>query len=148
MADETLRRIEVAAGIIWREGRFLAAQRPSDKIQAGWWEFPGGKLEADENAVTALARELQEELGIRVIECAFWQCVEHAYAERGFAARLHFFHVTAFEGEPCPSEGQVVRWVSPDEACELGFLPADADILEELRGLACAPTRQVSAHPA
>ncbi|MDO5483312.1 MAG: NUDIX domain-containing protein [Desulfovibrionaceae bacterium] len=128
-----LRRIEVAAGIIWREERFLAAQRPTDKIQAGWWEFPGGKLEPGESAEAALARELREELGITVLACRFWQCVEHVYAERGFAVRLHFFHVTAFDGEPTPSEGQAVRWVSPAQACELGFLPADAGILEELR---------------
>ena len=47
--------------------------------------------------------------------------------------RLHFFHVTAFSGEPCPAEGQNLRWVTPAEAPELGFLPADAGVLEQLR---------------
>lgn len=131
-STDVLRRIEVAAGIIWRDGLFLAAQRPSDKIQSGWWEFPGGKLEPDEDAETALIRELQEELGITVTHCRFWQCVEHCYAERGFSVHLHFFHVTGFTGEPLPSEGQTVRWVTPTEACELGFLPADEGILQAL----------------
>ncbi|MBQ4566636.1 MAG: (deoxy)nucleoside triphosphate pyrophosphohydrolase [Desulfovibrio sp.] len=131
-AGTPLRRIEVAAGIIWRDGHFLAAQRPPDKIQAGWWEFPGGKLEGGESPAAALGRELREELGITVRQASFWQIVEHVYAERGFAVRLHFFHVTAFEGEPRPAEGQAVRWVSPAEARELGFLPADADILRQL----------------
>ena len=69
--------------------------------------------------------------GVR--ECRFWQSLEHSYAERGFRVRLHFFHVTAFSGEPCPAEGQNLRWVTPDEAPELGFLPADAGVLEQLR---------------
>ena len=77
--------------------------------------------------------KLAEELGIGVRECRFWQSLEHSYAERGFRVRLHFFHVTAFSGEPCPAEGQNLRWVTPAEAPELGFLPADAGVLEQLR---------------
>lgn len=126
------RLIEVAAGIIWRGGRFLAAQRPTDKPLEGYWEFPGGKLEKGESPAEALARELAEELGIGVRECRFWQSLEHSYAERGFRVRLYFFHVTAFSGEPCPAEGQNLRWVTPAEAPELGFLPADAGVLEQL----------------
>lgn len=128
-----MRLIEVAAGIIWRGGRFLAAQRPTDKPLEGYWEFPGGKLEARETPSEALARELAEELGIGVRESRFWQSLKHSYAERGFRVRLHFFHVTAFRGEPCPAEGQNLRWVTPSEALELGFLPADANVLEQLR---------------
>ena len=128
-----MRLIEVAAGIIWRGGRFLAAQRPTDKPLEGYWEFPGGKLEARETPSEALARELAEELGIGVRESRFWHSLEHSYAERGFRVRLHFFHVMAFRGEPCPAEGQNLRWVTPSEALELGFLPADANVLEQLR---------------
>ena len=128
-----MRLIEVAAGIIWRGGRFLAAQRPTDKPLEGYWEFLGGKLEARETPSEALARELAEELGIGVRESRFWQSLEHSYAERGFRVRLHFFHVMAFRGEPCPAEGQNLRWVTPSEALELGFLPADANVLEQLR---------------
>ncbi len=131
--NDGLRLIEVAAGIIWRGERFLAAQRPTDKPLEGYWEFPGGKLEARETPSEALARELAEELGIGVRESRFWQSLEHSYVERGFRVRLHFFHVTAFSGEPCPEEGQNLRWVTPAEALELGFLPADANVLEQLR---------------
>ena len=66
-------------------------------------------------------------------QCRFWQSLEHSYAERGFRVRLHFFHVSLFSGEPCPTEGQNLRWVTPAEALELGFLPADAHVLEQLR---------------
>ncbi|WP_297848908.1 (deoxy)nucleoside triphosphate pyrophosphohydrolase [uncultured Desulfovibrio sp.] len=128
-----LRLVEVAAGIIWRGERFLAAQRPTDKPLEGYWEFPGGKLEEGESPSEALVRELAEELGIGVRQCRFWQSLEHSYAERGFRVRLHFFHVSLFSGEPCPTEGQNLRWVTPAEALELGFLPADAHVLEQLR---------------
>ena len=124
---------DVSAGIIVRNGKIFIAQRPEGKPLPNVWEFPGGKLEAGESPAEALARELAEELGIGVRECRFWQSLEHSYAERGFRVRLHFFHVTAFSGEPCPAEGQNLRWVTPAEAPELGFLPADAGVLEQLR---------------
>lgn len=127
-----MRDIEVAAGIIWRGGRFLAARRPPDRPLEGYWEFPGGKLEGGESPAEALARELAEELGIGVRKAAFWQSVMHTYAERGFRVRLHFFHVMAFTGEPCPEEGQNLRWITPAEAGRLAFLPADAGILAQL----------------
>ena len=128
-----LRDIDVAAGIIWQAGRFLAAQRPPDKPHAGFWEFPGGKLEPGEDAAQALARELAEELDIRVRTAAFWRCAEHDYPERGLHVRLHFFHVTAFDGQPSSREGQTLRWILPEEASTLPFLPADAAIVAALK---------------
>lgn len=128
-----LRGIDVAAGVIWRDGRFLAAQRPPDKPHAGFWEFPGGKLEPGEDAAQALARELAEELDIRVCTASFWRCAEHDYPERGLHVRLHFFHVTAFDGQPSSREGQTLRWILPEEASTLPFLPADAAIVAALK---------------
>lgn len=128
-----LRDIDVAAGIIWQAGRFLAAQRPPDKPHAGFWEFPGGKLEPGEDAAQALARELAEELDIRVRTAAFWRCAEHDYPERCLHVRLHFFHVTAFDGQPSSREGQTLRWILPEEAPALPFLPADAAIVAALK---------------
>ena len=128
-----LRDIDVAAGIIWQAGRFLAAQRPPDKPHAGFWEFPGGKLEPGEDAAQALARELAEELDIRVRTAAFWRCAEHDYPERGLHVSLHFFHVTAFDGQPSSREGQTLRWILPEEAPALPFLPADAAIVAALK---------------
>ena len=127
-----MQHIEVAAGIIWRGKRFLASQRLSDKPLEGYWEFPGGKLEASESPEDALKRELAEELGIGVRQAVFWKSLDHEYEERGFGVRIYFFHVTEFAGEPCGAEGQNLRWVEPQEAFALGFLPADAVVLEEL----------------
>lgn len=131
--------VEVAAGILWRDGRLLAAQRPKGKPLAGFWELPGGKLEAGESADAALARELSEELGVTVREARFWRTAEHDYPERGIRVRLRFFHVTDFDGEATAREGQALVWATPEEARALPFLPADADILQEVREPGAAP---------
>ena len=120
--------IVVAGGIIWQDDHLLAALRPQGKPMAGYWEFPGGKLEPGETAEQALCRELREELGISVRACRLWQIVEHDYAERDLHVQLHFFHVTAFDGTPCARERQELRWVTPSQARDLPFLPADADL--------------------
>lgn len=122
--------IHVAAGIIWREGRFLAARRPEGKARAGYWEFPGGKLEAGESAEDALHRELREELGIVCLSVAPWQSISHNYPD--LRVVLHFMHVTEFSGEPLPNDGQTLLWVTPEEACFLPFLPADEVIVANI----------------
>lgn len=123
--------IEVAAGVIWRHGRFLAAQRPQGKPRAGFWEFPGGKREQGETIEDALKRELYEELGITCGRLLAWQRVSHAYPD--VRVNLHFIHVLDFTGEPEPRDGQILRWVAPDEAPSLDFLPADREIVTQLR---------------
>lgn len=127
--------IEVAAGIIWRESLFLAAQRTKSGPFESLWEFPGGKCEANERPEEALVRELSEELGIKVQEHALWQTIEHDYHELNYRVRLYFFHVRAFTGEPCSKENQILRWLSPQEALKLEFLPADRGILTRLNAL-------------
>ncbi len=127
-----MKNIDVAVGLIWRKGRVLAAQRPEGKAHEGYWEFPGGKLEQGESPREALARELAEELGIGVRACQFWKGASHVYDDYGLEVRLHFFHVTAFAGEPCAREGQNMRWVTPSEAAELPLLPADIELVASL----------------
>ena len=79
---------EVAAAVIERPGEFLLAQRPAGKPYAGFWEFPGGKIEPGEDARAALVRELREELGIEVREATPW--ITRMYAYTHATVRLHF----------------------------------------------------------
>lgn len=125
-------RIHVSAGIICRHGLMLAAQRPDEKPFAGFWELPGGKVENNESPEEALCRELAEELGINVKEFQPFAVVEHRYKDSGFIAVLHFFTVSAFDGEPCDNENQNLRWIEPKDIPELDFLPADREILSHL----------------
>lgn len=128
-----MKELVVSAGIVWRSGRVLATQRPAGKDLEGWWEFPGGKVEDGETPKEALIRELAEELGLGVRVCLPWKELSHAYEDRGLVVHLHFFNVTAFSGEPCALEGQNIRWITPEQARELPFLPADSEIVDNLR---------------
>jgi len=121
---------EVAAAVIERPGEFLLAQRPAGKPYPGYWEFPGGKIEAGEDPRAALVRELAEELGIEVREAAPW--ITRVYTYTHATVRLHFWRVTGWEGEPRPLEDQDIRWQrvgAPDVA---PMLPANAPVLAAL----------------
>lgn len=145
-APPRLAPLHVVAGILWRGERYLANQRPPGSNHAGAWEFPGGKLEAGETPEMALARELREELGVRVTRAAFWRTLTHTYAVPARTVHLYFFHVTGFDGEPQGREGQQLRWVTPAEALELPFLAADTDLVRELHELHGSGALDTGAH--
>ena len=121
---------EVAAAVIERPGEFLLAQRPEGKPYPGYWEFPGGKVEAGEDARAALARELKEELDIDVRESSPW--ITRVYAYTHATVRLHFFRVTKWDGEPKPLEDQAIRWQRIGAADVSPMLPANAPVLAAL----------------
>ena len=99
---------EVAVGVlIDKEGRFLMASRPQGKPYAGWWEFPGGKLEAGEAVTEALSREYAEELGVKVKKATPWFVFEREYPHA--YVRLHFCRIVDWEGQPQPREGQTFQ---------------------------------------
>lgn len=121
---------EVAAAVIERPGRFLLAQRPAGKPYPGYWEFPGGKIEASEDPMGALVRELHEELGILVREATPW--ITRVYAYTHATVRLHFFRVTAWDGEPQPLEDQAIAWQRVGHPDVEPMLPANAPVLAAL----------------
>jgi 8-oxo-dGTP diphosphatase len=124
-------RIEVAAAVIVRDdGRFLLAQRPAGKVYAGYWEFPGGKVENGESASHALKRELHEELGIDVERAYPWITRDYDYEHA--AVRLRFFRVTAWRGVPRSREAQEFSWQSARDVTVAPLLPANGPILRAL----------------
>jgi 8-oxo-dGTP diphosphatase len=118
----------VAAGVLRdAEGRILLAERPVGKHLAGTWEFPGGKCEPGESAHESLARELREELGIKVLDSTPLLSLTHAYPEK--TVRLLLREIDAWEGEPRGCEGQALRWARLDEMADLPMPAADRPII-------------------
>jgi 8-oxo-dGTP diphosphatase len=123
--------VKVAAAVILhRDGRVLLAQRPAGKVYAGYWEFPGGKLEPGETPRQALDRELHEELGLHVRRAAPWLVRRYVYPHAH--VELHFFRVLAFDGEPVGHDGQAFAWQQPGAFTVTPLLPANAPVLEAL----------------
>jgi len=135
-------RIEVVAAVICNErDEFLLAQRPAGKVYAGYWEFPGGKVESGETAAAALRRELHEELGIDAITAYPWLTRDFDYDHA--AVRLRFFRVTEWAGEPHGREQQRFVWQSVRAITVAPLLPANGPILRALElphayGITCA----------
>lgn len=123
--------VEVAAAVIERaDGAFLLAQRPAGKVYAGWWEFPGGKVDEGESAQEALVRELHEELAIDVTRSYPW--ITRVYTYPHATVRLNFFRVTGWRGEPHPKEDQQILWQRIDAPIAEPMLPANAPVLRSL----------------
>lgn len=123
--------LEVAAAVIQRaDGAFLLARRPAGKPYAGYWEFPGGKIEPGEPAQAALARELHEELGIEACTSFPWLTREYTYPHA--SVRLNFFRVTAWKGDPHPREQQAIAWQRLGTPLAAPMLPANAPVLAAL----------------
>jgi 8-oxo-dGTP diphosphatase len=125
------RRIAVVAAVLQLpDGRFLLAQRPQGKVYAGYWEFPGGKVEPGESPLQALQRELHEELGIEVTGAYPWLIREFDYEHAD--VRLHFFRVRSWSGDPHGREAQAFAWQRIDAIDVYPLLPANGPILHAL----------------
>jgi 8-oxo-dGTP diphosphatase len=123
--------VRVAAAVILRrDGAVLLAQRPTGKAYAGYWEFPGGKLEPGESPRAALARELREELGLTVRRAAPWLVQRYVYPHAH--VELNFFRVFEWEGEPVGHDGQAFAWQAPGRFDVAPLLPANTTVLRAL----------------
>jgi len=123
--------VEVAAAVIQRaDGAFLLARRPAGKVYAGYWEFPGGKVEPGEPADRALVRELHEELGIDA--CTAFPWITRVFTYPHATVRLKFFRVTAWKGDPQPREQQAIAWQRFGDPIAAPMLPANAPVLAAL----------------
>jgi 8-oxo-dGTP diphosphatase len=123
--------VRVAAAVVLRgDGQVLLAQRPAGKAYAGYWEFPGGKLEPGESPRAALSRELREELGLVVRRAAPWLVQRYVYPHAH--VELNFFRVFAWDGEPVGHDGQAFAWQTPGRFDVAPLLPANTMVLRAL----------------
>lgn len=123
--------VNVVVGILQNNGRVLVAERPEGKPYSGYWEFPGGKIESTEDSLTALRRELKEELGIDVISADHWFTHEHAYPDR--TVLLNIWLVGNYQGEPAGKENQRLHWAGLDDMVSLQLLQGNLAIMERIK---------------
>ena len=122
--------IEVAAGLVFRDGQLLITQRRPQDHLGGLWEFPGGKREAAETFEECLRRELQEELGVEVEVGALLDEISHTYPEK--SVHLKFYRCTLLSGEPQPLDCHAVAWVTQAQLRDYEFPAADVQLLAML----------------
>jgi len=125
------RIIDVAAGLVFQQGKLLITQRRPDDHLGGFWEFPGGKVEPGETFEHCLVRELREELGIEVSLGPEIEEITHTYPEK--TVRLRFFLCRLIMGEARPIHCHALEWVSLEELDRYEFPAADARLLAKLR---------------
>ena len=119
--------IDVTAAIIHNGQKLLICQRPKGKRCEMLWEFPGGKIEAEETSEECLLRECQEELGVTIEAEYFLQKVEYEYPE--ITVIIHFYICKLIDGEPTCIEHNDIRWLTLDEILNLPLCPADNKML-------------------
>jgi 8-oxo-dGTP diphosphatase len=127
------RTITVVAAVIVEQGRVLVTQRPQGSHLAGAWEFPGGKVEPDEDPRDALARELREELAIDAEAGPILEVAFHRYDTK--SVLLLFYRTRRLSGEPRAVQVAALRWCAPSELDTLDFPPADKTVLDKVRAL-------------
>jgi 8-oxo-dGTP diphosphatase len=130
--------VEVAVGVLMNDvGAVLLGQRPVGKPYAGYWEFPGGKIESGESLFAALSRELLEEIDVLIDDAEEFMVLEHDYPHA--YVRLHICLVKSWQGQPRGLENQAVGWLNIKDVDQIdiaGFdpvLPATLPILEKLK---------------
>ena len=124
--------ILVAAGLIYRDGRLLIARRPPGKHGALKWEFPGGKVEDNEDPRECLVREVREELGVEIEVAEIIETVFHRYPER--SVLLLFYRCKWISGEPEAIECDAFDWAEPHALPRYDFLEADLDFIRRIGG--------------
>jgi len=128
----TLKQLNIAAGIIRNSAKeIFITQRDASSHMAGFWEFPGGKIESGETPEQAVIRELQEEVGIDAEAPVLLKTLEHRFPDR--IITLYFFLVEEWQGEPYGKEGQPKRWVKQSELKAEEFPPANEAIVNALK---------------
>ncbi len=122
--------VEVAAGLIIRDGKILIARRLDNAHLGGLWEFPGGKRQPDESFKACLKREVMEELGLTIAVHEQVYSAEHHDLQHHI--RLRFYRCTVLAGEPRPLGCAAYRWITPAEISAYPFPPADLPLVHQI----------------
>ena len=130
MTDPRRAVLVVAAALVDTTGRVLIAERPAGKHMAGRWEFPGGKVAPGESEAAALARELEEELGVEVLEARPMMRLTHRYPDR--EVELSMWLVERYRGDPRALDGQRLKWVQRTRLAAEDILEADRPFVAAL----------------
>jgi len=125
-----MKTVHVAAGIIVKDEQVFISKRSAEQHQGGKWEFPGGKVEAQETVIAALTRELKEEVNLDINNAELFHQVEFDYGDK--QVRLEFFIVTEFTGQERGLEGQKTAWVDIQTLSEYNFPAANQVIVDKL----------------
>lgn len=127
-----MKRIHIVAGIIFNQdqSQIYITKRPDNLHKGGFWEFPGGKVEAGESIEQALSRELNEEIGIEVTQLTPFQHLEYDYPDKRL--KFDFMLVTAFNHAPYGREGQQGEWVKVADLVNYTFPEANVPVLERV----------------
>ncbi len=133
MTIETADAIFVVAAVIERNGRYLITRRRPSAVLPLLWEFPGGKVEPNEDDQTALMREVMHRLGVKIEVAELMNTVRHHY-ER-YNVELHLYACSIVEGDPQPHNVHEFRWVSSSEFDSIQFTPADERSMSLLLGI-------------
>lgn len=123
--------VQVAAGLIVSEGRYLLTRRKAGVHLGGFWEFPGGKREPGESLEDCLRREVREELGIEIANPTLFRVIHHDYPEK--SVELHFFRCAIMDGQARLLGCDDLRWVAPEELASVELPPADRPLIEALQ---------------
>ncbi len=126
-----MQTIDVAAALIFRDGKLLITRRQARAHLGGLWEFPGGKREPHETFEQCLVREIHEELGVAIAVGGRFESITHAYPEK--TVRLEFFICRLPAGEPRPLGCEALQWVAGPELADYEFPAADARLLQKLQ---------------
>jgi len=127
-----MKKIEVVAAILHRDGAYFATQRGYGEFE-GMWEFPGGKIEPGESREVALKREIQEELGVDIAIENILCTTEYDYPS--FHLTMHCYLCSIASGEIELREHKSARWLRPEELGNVEWLPADKDVISRLNNL-------------
>ena len=128
-------KLVVCVALIDKDGRILVNLRPKGKVMAGFWEFPGGKVEPHETPENALIRELEEELGINTWDSCLAPLTFASHNYKEFHLLMPLYVCRKWQGIIKPRENQELKWYYPNQLMNIKMLPADIPLIAHLRDL-------------